>query len=265
MATATVAAANLSQSLLDQEAALLQEPSSPATTTGLLTANGAGIPSGDEFTPSSPAADLSAGFFTVNEASQFSPAAEALLSPTPAATPAPATPAAPAALPAAGPQSPTAKQTASANAAAKAAATATSTKATTAAAATAAATAGAATSAAPAIAQQLQILNAALLALGLDSTEIDKIDALAPCPAISALRPLAPSPSNYRPSSKPCSSPPPRTLPSLPPAPTSILRPPRSPATPSIFRKSWFAFRPPMGKAPPARYNSRWSTAVATL
>ncbi len=165
---ATIGIVNLTERLHNQTAGQAPEPQSPpskadATTTGTTAATG------DQFTPSAQNAAQAAGLFTVSQFTLFSPAAESLLAhaadplDNPANSPAPAAHS----TAAQGPQ-----ETAATNAAAPVQAHADT-------AATAGVAAPAPANASAKVEHQLQLLNNALTALGLNSVDIQKIDNIA--------------------------------------------------------------------------------------
>jgi len=183
---ATIGLVSLTERLLNQTAGQAQEPQAAAPNRTSAN-NGAFAATEDQFTPSAPNAAQAAGLFTVSQITLFSPAAEFLLAQTPDPQANPVNAADTAANFAA---PPAAQQVAARNTAAPVpapdatAATVAigtpaprSATAANAAAARAAASAPATTSAN--IQHQLQLLNNALAALGLNSTDIQKIDSIA--------------------------------------------------------------------------------------
>src|SRR6266852_2967755 len=183
---ATIGLVSLTERLLNQTAGQAQEPQA-APPSRANENNGITGATVDQFTPSAQNAAEAAGLFTVSQITLFSPAAEFLLAqaPNPQANPVNATDTAaiftapPAAQEAAAIN--TAAPVPAPDAAAATAALATpappNATAANAAAARAAANAPATTSAN--VQHQLQLLNNALAALGLNSADIQKIDSIA--------------------------------------------------------------------------------------
>ena len=151
---ATIGLVSLTERLLNQTAGQAQEPQAAAPNRTSAN-NGAFAATEDQFTPSAPNAAQAAGLFTVSQITLFSPAAEFLLAQTPDPQANPVN-AADTAANFAAPRSATAANAAAARAAASAPATTSAN-----------------------IQHQLQLLNNALAALGLNSTDIQKIDSIA--------------------------------------------------------------------------------------
>lgn len=148
---ATIGLVSLTERLLNQTAGQAQEPQAAAPNRTSAN-NGAFAATDDQFTPSAPNAAQAAGLFTVSQITLFSPAAEFLLAQTPDPQANPVN-AADTAANFAAPRSATAANAAAARAAASAPATTSAN-----------------------IQHQLQLLNNALAALGLNSTDIQKIE-----------------------------------------------------------------------------------------
>jgi hypothetical protein len=184
---ATIGLVSLTERLLNQTAGQAQEPQT-ATQSRTTANNGAFAATEDPFTPSAPNAAQTAGLFTVSQSTLFSPAAEFLLAQPPDPPAGPLNTPAPAAANFTAP--PAAQEATAINTAAPVsapdAAAATVAIGTPAPPSATATNGGAVSTAANAAAttsanaqHQLRLLNNALAALGLNSTDIQKIDSIA--------------------------------------------------------------------------------------
>jgi myosin heavy subunit len=173
----TISPVNLTELLLNSTAEQAQESQAPAPSKANANNGTTAAATGDQFTLSAQNAAQAAGLFTVSQVTLFSAAAEALLAQAAAPPPNPANTTAPAANFSA---APAAQESVAANSAAAAPALAAATAlATSATANAAAANAAAAPVTTASVAQQLQTLNSALVALGLSQADINKIDSVA--------------------------------------------------------------------------------------